>query len=482
MSEALQAYRLVDDIPEVGELRLQARTDAWNLVEQRRELQHAGDIAGIPLTIDALSTAEKVIEINQHLSEESVAYQKRLAGLQLDTLRLVAEWHRKLRPEYFEPVRHKYDPSGDFYSHGLSIRQMTENALTPISDNPEEIARRVNERVEDATPHILRKVGGFALGQVGIRTISQCTDKAIKDYQHDIDTGAPHDGYGGYVPEIEKVMIRDMRFDEETGDRLEEQIGLPGTTITHFVIQEALRRRGVETKGMGKTEIHGAQLLVKDDLLDFVQLLDQVASEEWCVPIFMGERVDSDHPKNYIAIRSEAHERQQGLKDLADTTAQFVLDLARDGYDKRKAPAKVEAFVKKQLLNLAKQDLSLAPQMFDEKTRDGLAEVIRLESLGRYQEAFDQFEAVEKAAPGGGYCGAGSCGLENVNLFTTEGRALREKLKVEEGDTVVRDTERACSCGEKKIVYAYNKNKVNKYCEGCGAFESNQTTTQAKVA
>jgi hypothetical protein len=37
---------------------------------------------------------------------------------------------------------------------------------------------------------------------------------------------------------------------------------------------------------------------------------------------------------------------------------------------------------------------------------------------------------------------------------------------------LVRDKERACRCGKKSIVYAYNKSKVTKHCESCGATET----------
>ncbi len=463
-----ESYLAVDTILEVAEARDKVRTQAWAMVHYRERQLAGGEEIVVPLVVDALSTAEKVIE-----ARGSQDYQEKLAGLELDCLRLVAEWYRKKRPEYFPQSRHFFDAeTGDFYSHGLSIRQMTENALRPIDNDPEEVARRVNEKVENETPQILRKVGGFALQQMGIRTISECTDKAISDYQSDRAAGAPHRGYNGYVPEIEKVMIRDMRFDEVTGDRLEEQIGLPGRYINHWVIQEALRRRGVEAGQMGKTELHGNQLLVSDDLIDFVELLDTVASENWCVDVFMGEKLEPNQTKNYATIRAEALRRQEGLKDMASTVAVFIMDLAADGFDRRKAPAKVETFVKMLLLDMAKKDSIVAEQIFDEETAVGLREVAYLESVGRNDEAFARMQEVLEAAPGGGYCGAGSCGLEAVDTLSKDGKELMKDLKAEAGDKLVKDKERACKCGKKDIVYAYNKNKVNKYCQSCKAFES----------
>lgn len=473
-AETAPTYRFVDDIPELAEARLAVRLEAQDVLAKRAEQQSQSETTLLPL--DALSTAEHVLGVRAELGADSVAHEEARSGLKLDCLRLVSEWYRKLRPEYFEPLRHTFDAAtGQFYSHGLSIEQMTFNALVPIAADHEEESRRVNERVEDATPGIMRKLGGVALGSVGIRTISECTDKAIADYKEDQRVYAPYRGYGGYVPDIEKVMIRDIRIDEANGDRLQEQVGLPGIFITHDIIQRALAERGIAAGHLDKTGLHGAQLLVEDDLMSFVRLLDEVAGREWCTNIFMGEEVSKGFTKDYQAFWSEAKERQQSLDHLAEKTTTYVLDLAAEGFDKRMAPAKVEAFVKLLLLNEAKRDVGLAEQIFDAKTAIGLVQVAMLEAQGRYVEAQAEFEVLLREAPGGGYCSGGSCGLENVSDFTDEGKQLRDKLKAEPGDTLVKDKERSCKCGQKSVVYAYNERKVNKYCTSCKAFESKRT-------
>jgi hypothetical protein len=476
---APERYQFVDTFPEMADARQMEREAATDLLRSRQAHVDQG-LEMVFLPTDALSTADKVLEAATTYGEGSAEHTERYRGLVLDCQRLVGEWYRKKKSEYFPPVKHAYDAdTEDFFSHGLSIRQMTENALCPLPDNPEEEARRINERVEETTTHVVRKLGGAMLQGAGIRTISECTDKAIADYAVDMREGNRHRGYGGYVPEIEKVMIRDIRLDPETNDRHEEQLGLPGIYITHEIIQIALKRMGVDADGMDKTELHGSQIIVHDDLMSFAALLDAVASEEWCTNVFMGEEVAPDFRKNYNTFREEALARQEALKDLAETTAQFVLDLARDGFDRAKAPGHVEDFVKKLLLTEAKRDMAVAEQMFDKQTAIGLQEVASLEQQGRYDEAFLKMQEVERAAPGGGFCGAGSCGLESLNASGKEGEELMKKLKAESTDTLVRDKERACRCGSKNIVYAYNKTKVNKYCESCGSFESKASKVAA---
>jgi hypothetical protein len=465
-----EMYQLVDSIPEVYAARQAERNVAEELLAWRRENLVNGVASVESLQpVDALSTADKVLEAKQNYGKGSAPHIERYQGLVQDCQRLVAEWYRKKTSEYFPQVRHVFDSgSQEFFSHGLSVRQMTENALVPISDDPEEEARRINERVEDATPQILRSLGCVAMGDAAIRTVSECTDKAIEDYATDIRLGRKHRGYGGYVPEIEKVMIRDIRLDTSTKDRFEEQIGLPGTYITHYIIQKTLERKGAVVGGMGKTELHAAQIIATDDLMEFAELLDTVASEEWCTTIFMGEQVPAGHTRDYATFRQEALKRQDGLKDLAETVALFVLDLAADKVDRRRAPLMVEEFVKLQLLKLGKEDVSVAEQMFDAVTAKGLQEVVALERAGRQEEAFTRMQEVIEQAPGGGFCGAGSCGLEAVNLAGEEGESLAKKLGVEPGDTVLRDKDRACpNCNKKKIIYAFNKTRVVKYCEGC---------------
>jgi hypothetical protein len=462
--------------PEIAAAVQCVRDESWQLIAERQALLDAGVVQDVPLVIDALSTAESVV-IARDDTQDNRHYGERYDCLVTDCVRLIQEWNRKLKPEAFSELRHHYSQAEEeFYSHGMAIGQMTLNALRPIAESPEEEARRVNERVEHRLPIIIQKAGGFALHGVGIRTISECTDKAIQDYEDDKEHMRPHRGYDGYVPEVKKLMIRDIRIDPETGDRLQTQIGLLGEySITHQVIQEALRRKGVDTSGMGKTELHGLQLLVDDDLKDFVKLLDEVATEDWCVPIFLGERVGKDHSRDYDAFWEEAAHREEDLRDLAEVTATFLIDLVDDNFDRRKAPGHVEAFVKKLLLDRAKKDITVAQYAFGEKTAASILEVVALEKRGLYQEAFAVMAEAEKAAPGGGYCSGGSCGLESVDLNSEEGKKLAENTKAESGDTIVRDKERACKCGAKEIVYAYNKNKVNKYCGNCKAFESKAT-------
>lgn len=463
-AETIQ-YTNIDDLPEVAAARQDIRDEAWTTLEARRQQINNGEWQYVPLPIDVLSTASKVLEARDQHGQDSAERQELSAGLWLDCHRLLVEWYRKNTGEYFPAVYHGFDPTAeDFYSHGLFIGQMTKNALTP-QDTPEDEDRRVNERVEEATPQILRKIGGIALGGTRIRTISECTDAAIEAYSSDLAAGAEHRGYNGYVPEIQKVMIRDFLFDEASDGRFEEQIGLPGIYLTHEIFQEALLRRGVDVIDKDKTGLHGTQMLAGDDLVTgFLPILDAVASEQWCTNIFMGEEVPTDHPKDYDNIRVEAKARQENLESHSSMVADFVLGLAENNADPREAPAIVEKFVKKILMNMARHNTELATQIFDDKTAEGLRQVVYLESVGRSQEAWELYQKVEVAAPGGGFCGAGSCGLEAITAGSSDAADIK-KLGFNAKDSI-KDTERKCKCGAKTVYYDLGQSK--KGCTTCG--------------
>ncbi|MDB5185491.1 MAG: hypothetical protein JWL85_14, partial [Candidatus Saccharibacteria bacterium] len=125
-----------------------------------------------------------------------------------------------------------------------------------------------------------------------------------------------------------------------------------------------------------------------------------------------------------------------------------------------------EAFVMEVMLKEAKKDPAQAAIMFDDKTADGFRQVAVLETQGRYGEAAILQGTIEAMAPAPVYCGAGSCGLEAVNLSSNEGKdALALGLKAAHKNELLRDSERPCpSCNKLKIHYDYHGNKA---CTGC---------------
>lgn len=465
-------YIAADHVPELSFVRQRARQEAAAIRENYRQLLIDGAFDSVPLDVDALGTARRAVEAAHTYGTDSEQYRERLSGLWLDSKRLLAEAYRKNTYEYFPPApQHYHEETGAFFSHGQSVLEITRLGLSPVTDT-EEADRRVNDWVEARTHAAMhRLIGRAGLSHtVRIRTISECSDTAISKYKSGVK-----EGYYGYVPEIEKLMIRDFVFNAETGERFEELVGLSGLHITHEVILDALRRRGANSGG-DKTWLHGTQLIVEDDLFEFVALLDSVASEHSGQEIYMGEPLPSGQTKSYETVRAEAVARQAQLDAEASLLADYVLQLELNQTDRWVAVKMVENFVKKRLLQIAAKEPSRAAEMFDARTAAGLQEVAYLNSLGRTSEAQIRFNEVEAQAPAPGYCGAGSCGLEGVDKQSLEGRELGAFLKAGWKDEIVKDKERSCkNCGRKSVYYAYNSRKVNKGCTSCKAFESKGT-------
>ncbi len=461
--EHITGYISADSIPEIAAARRAERESAQRIIESRQILT---DVEGNEelRPIDALSSARRVIDAQNEFGDGSKEHQQARRGLFRDCLRLLGEWRRKNTDAYFPPIEHEHDPeTGGYLADGYSTLDMTKAALIPSTER-EEDDRRVNERVEDITSAVVKQVGSTVLGStVKMRIVSECTDWAIR--AHRIDGKSR----GGYVPEIEKLMIRDMLIDIKKGNRFQEQLGLPGTYINHYVLQRALKKREFDASALNKTELHGTQLFVHDDIFEFVALLDEIASEEWCVNIFMGEVVPDDFVKDYNRVREEAIVREESLTRDANMVSDFVLDLAKNNADPETAPTEVEEFVKQLLITIAREDTNITTDMFDQQTYDGLMRVQLLQARGQEELARNLLIDVIEAAPGGGYCGAGSCDLVRAKLIGEEADSLK-KLGFDPKNTLMDKGDRKCkSCHKNSVAYDLKKKQKGCVNVNCGA-------------
>ena len=451
-------YQFLDDNPDFTSVRLAARIEAREIVDTNREQLRYGNFGAVAMPVDALGTARRVNDTIAIYGQNSPEYLERFEGLVLDCGRLLGEAARKNSFEYFPLQRQEFNPyDNQYYSHGMQILEMTSLGLTPLAE-PEEVEIRINDRVEE----ISYGLGRIALADAArIRTISECPDWAIQAYE---SGSANH--FGGYDPENRKIMIRDVSYDTETQDRFQEQIGVSGNYITHEVIVETLDRRGLDATSKNKIELHGSQIEAHDDLLDFVALLDKVASEKSGNRIFMGEKIRDTDIVDYSAVRENAKARQEKLVIKSLELASTVLELESNNVDSWAAVGIVESNVKHMLFELAKTDSTVAINAFNETTARGLQDVAFLQLLGRYDEADLMMKEVEKSAPAPSYCGAGSCGLESLGSGTEAGQ-IAQDLGLDASNGLIKDTERSCvKCSKKSVVYDM---KGKKGCTSCGA-------------
>lgn len=464
-------------IPELAQAQAEARHLASAILANNRERLMDGDFDGVPIPVDPLSTADVLRDARDRFGVASPECQQARKALLLDCHRLLLEAFRANTWEYFPESQQVYNSqTGDFYSHGHRIADLVTNGLSPVAEK-EEQDRRLNEAVEEMGTY--RRLGSMLLGKTitteivpenkTVTTISECTDWAIQNHKDGrLETG-------GYVPKIQKFMIRSVRFDVATQSRYEEQLGASGEYIDHDIIVEALRTFDQRlSPDMSKTDVHATQMVTELDssAWDWIELLDSLATQKHGVQIFMGELLHPGQTKDYDLARRQAAERSANMDDMAGELAQQVLTLADSNVDHWAANGMIENELKTMMFKVCREEPSRSYEMFDAATAQGFAQVQYLESIGQFEQANLLRAQTEKQAPAPEFCGAGSCGLEHANLSLKQAK----DLNVEIGDKVLKDTQRACKCGNKSIVYAYNKTQVKKLCTSCGAKENKQAT------
>jgi hypothetical protein len=465
-----------DTIPALRARRFKARQAAFQIRGQNREYLMEGDLDQVPIPVDPLGTARRVAQVPEYLAPgvRNPHYIRRFDALVLDCQRLRAEAIRKNIWEIYSPLLRRYNAAADdYFANDIALKaDIIAHGLSPIIESESEDGlRRTNEYVEeDSYPAVAetaaQMLGRAALGNpASVVTFSECTDAAIAAYKN----GQPG-MYGGMVPEIEKLVIRGVRF-LPNRDRLDESVAIRGTFITREVILAVLQDIEAIAPGQNptKTELHGMQFisLAGRRPLDFVTLLDAKAGELTGKNIFMGEEVPAGHPKNYDEVIAEAAAREASSWVEAHKLAEYVMQLQHDQVDPWAAAGLVETRVKKSLWLAVKDKPEEAEIIFDKKTADGLRQVEKLRASGQEDEALRLLEKVEAAAPPPAYCTAGACGLKLVSSGSPE--AAKARALGLSGETIIHDEERACpGCGAMEVYY---DDKGSKACTSCGNSE-----------
>jgi hypothetical protein len=476
MGEVLTRWVSADSFVDIAEARSAAYQDAGAIMEERRGNLRAGNYEAVPLGIDVLTTASRVLEAETRYGKDSAEYKRAKHSLDVDCQRFVAEGWRNNTWEYFPELEQPYDESIDDFTYmDRSLTEMTRDGITPIAD-AEEGENRKSEYVEQRTSLAVRSLGATMLSTelhgmdirakdgvhkrgLSMATISECPDWAHEAYQ------AGKKELGGYVPQINKLMVRNMRI--ETNSRFLEQIGLSGEYITHDVVLEAKRRLGSILPGqqLTKTEVRATQILNMngEGVLSLTRALDAVASEMSGKVIFLGEEVHPDHPRDYAAVPQEATRRQEELSQEADRLADYLLSLCRGNASRYTAEDQVRAFVDEMFLEKVKHNPVQASITFDHKTARGIIEVMNTEDK---QLADRLWLKIKAEAPSFNFCGAGSCGLEGVDPRSKEGQtATALGLKANNSKELLKDKERSCpGCNKKTVYYDLVGNKA---CIGC---------------
>lgn len=473
-------FTSADNIEPLQSSRLAARQQAADEIENNRALLESGSEQKVPLAFDPLGTAEQVNLTKLVHGETSLQYQSIRSALKLDNQRLLSEAYRKNFWEYFEEVRQDYDSqTGDTISNNIYVGKTVYNGLTP-NTQPEEEVYRVIDWVEEGGTY--QKLGGLLLADsVELETVpevvtstrfSLCPQWVIDLHQAEPDR---KEGYYGYVPEKKKFMIRNVRFDAADQARYESQMAVSGEYIDQQVIATALNflDSSIDTD-IDQQELSATQMVAEGDYSawDWIKFLDALATEKHGVQIFMGELFEGEsEDKDYQLAQQQSAERYAKLEQQAEELTDKTLSLQASGIDHQVAGRIIEEDVKRDMLSICEQAPERAVEMFDNKTADGFGEAQYLERIGLVTAAQSLRIEVGEQAQSASFCGAGSCGLENVSKSAIVKDQKLGNL-IEGGDIVLKDTQRACpSCNKKGIVYAFNDKKVKKYCTECESVE-----------
>jgi ribosomal protein S27E len=456
----------VDDLLGFSQIRESARSEAYRIVEQNKQNLWEGLFDDVPLDVDAMGTISKVEKIGKIYGKQSAEYTVAHGGWSKDCRRKVAEICRKNGSEYFDVTTQTLDEAtDDLYADGLSVGDMLRNGLSPLTE-PEELDLRINDFVRLETHKILVKSSKSS--EVAAFGIRPCPDWAIKDMYKN-----PKGAHGGYVPEIDKLMLDFDTFDSQNGQVFHEQIAVPGKLLNPDIINETYRRLQIipYAQQLTRLEIHNTVGIVNrskiNEAVEFLELLDDVASEMHGFPVFVGEQVNENHPRDYNQFKVEAAKRRDEQEVLSQELQAYGEELYEKNTDHVLATLLIEKFLQDRLLATVVNDPEGAAMVFDNLTAAGFKQAIDLETQGKYMEAQNLRIQTRVAAPAVSSCGAGSCGLERVLNGSDDAEAVK-KLGFNPNSTLLDKGGRKCKgCNKEQVVY--DTVKKMKGCTKCGA-------------
>ncbi|MBC7582067.1 hypothetical protein H7097_04360 [Aeromicrobium sp.] len=454
-SRTLRPWLSVDELPSIKAKRDIWDTDSHALVAERKELLNAGEFSAVPYAFNVLSTAKKVLDSTPVPGKESTKYDRLKQGFYLDCHRHRDEARRRLTWEYFAEVEQPFDEQHDSFMYGdYVLKDVVDNGLSPVGSEEVGLDVLIANRREEYTSAEIAKLGRLMLDHAGVEfTSKQLTMVTISQVKNSPQT-----------------MIWAHRFDPQQNRRFHEQVGFTKEYITHDVITEFIKQKGVISPSDSPSEVDVLDIqslsLDGDGVLDVVQSLDTIASATSGKNIFMGEEVAADFAKDYSAVPAESAKRQLGNEEQVDELMTEILRLAEARTDDWLANSLIDTFVTNMLLDGVKNDPAAARNIFGPDTAFTIQRSINERQRGNYELADQLIVQARSEAPVATVCTGGSCGLVEVNLLSTDASKARE---LGLGSGLLKDTVRKCKnpgCGAKNILY---DDKGNKACTTCGS-------------
>ena len=416
-----------------------------------------------PLPINVLSVSDRIVlEENGAVNNFSLR-----EALFLDSLRLVAEVRNKLSPRYFSSNFQYYDPEKkDLFSNSRSLTEISENGLSSFCE-PEEQQIRVLDYVDNMMNIELVEKCRQDNSNITLLRVKECPDYVIDKYQKSKDE---NDTYNGYVPQIKKFVLQRDRISSE--GVISDHFALPGTLIDTEVISEALNKLSGQDsyQELSALELRAKSFVISSDeesFIEFVKLLDDLASKKHNQNIFMGEVVPEESDKDYSQFINRCQEQDQENIALANNVSDFLLSESRQKNDPIISEVRLNKYLSKKTFELFKHDTIQIARIFGVQVATNLEAINHQFQTTKNKATFDgAMKVLADSLPPVLFCGAGSCGLIGIASGSNLDKTLSKLgLKGEKlGDTI-----RKCpNCGKKTVYYDAFANKA---CTHCGITE-----------
>ncbi len=453
----------LDNINLLADSKIFFQKKAQNILNEREQKLVFGQGNDVPLAINVLSTVQKYLYEDNSSKKESY-YQ----AIEQDSSRLLLEAMRKNSWEYYPPVYEEYDlTKNDLKANEIYLNEVLVNGLSPWA-HKEEQAIRIQEFIEHQINLEIINLLPEDDSEVILLSIKECPDYVIDEYNNTNDL---ENSYGGYVPEVEKMVIQLTKL-SKNGASI-EQIGLPGKNINHHTIIQFLNEKQILCNSdLSKMELRQKQFIIRNPsitILDIVAQLDEYSSQKLAKNVFLGEVIKAREEKNYSKAVEQSISRQKTIETKVKNISHFLIDLCEQELDPIVAENELIKYLKKILFEHVLEHNDQAKTIFDERTAHNISIINNLIIDQKNDQALSLIKSTFRSAPRVGFCGAGSCGLIAINQFSQEAKVVHGLgLKGE----VIKDTVRVCVfCGKKNIFYDSGGNKA---CASCKSSEINK--------
>ena len=395
------------------------------------------------------------------LIEEGASPEEIKTAQHLAKINVSADFNEKMQrltwdlPEALRYIRGDDGRIYDGMVHEMyRIAPMLEAALSALN-NPIEGERRIHESTNFQVIEAAGDIPGI-------------TNKAFIE----ISMCNMEQGATGYVQDTQKMQIRHSRYIE--GKNGLELVVQPVYIDGRLWDEERMHRFLTGVSGIvNREQVLDRMLKVEADefenVLDFVELMDEFASKEEGKLVGMGEYVEQ--PVEYDKLSHVAAERRKMFAQAVTELNHHLIVWAGEGLSAFEIELMYKELEKRMAVTVCEAHPEWAAVVMDESELSGLAQVIALRNAGDDDAADAVANKVAESVTMEG-CGS-SCGIDTA-LAQQASVAIHAGMTPLDGSEFKVDSERPCEdpmCGKVgTVVYGRDRRgNVAKICVDCGS-------------